>query len=243
MIKKIDFEFWDSMKAQPDRMDSAAINEAFHSDKLTSKQKLDLAELIIAGRMRVSDNERAETLNKAVGIFNNSFALEEFFYTEFTQVFCTWRYNYRTYVHALPLTYAYEAIRQVYTRLGVEIDDDEVIKIYNSDNLYSSFFELLAEQMKDNRYIVTEDNSSWGSFVFASYFNMWHIFGPLGFNGYSPYVVCADIGVLSPPASSWKYAAFTEEELAVIDELRIRCRGRKWPAWSQNRFMGKLGKL
>ena len=244
MTNKIDIKFWNSRCATPEASDLLALKDAFSSDTgIDNNIKDTLAELIIAGRIRVADEPLQVKLNKAIGIFNEQFAVEEFFYTESLQVFCTWRYAYQMYVHAIPIGYAKRAIQRIYKRLGIELDDEEIMKVYDSDNVYSAFFELLAETMKDNRYIVTENKDSWLSFAFGAYFNMWHIFGPMGFNGYSPYVICADIGILSPPASSWKYAAFTEEELYCIDELRIRARGRRWPTWQQNRFMGKLGKI
>ena len=88
-----------------------------------------------------------------------------------------------------------------------------------------------------------DNKEAWHSFAFVSYFNMWKLFGPMGFNGYSPYVICADIGLLTPPASQWRHAALTEADLVVIDELTKRARGRSWPTWQQNRFMAKLGKI
>ena len=243
MAAKIDMRYWSSLKAQPESTDVMAIKEAFHSDKFTEQQKEDLARLIIASRVRIPDEERSASLNAAVGIFNRDFAVEEFFYTEYTQVFNTWRYDYRKYVTALPIQWAKRAIRRIYSQLGVEIDDEEVMKIYNSNNIYSGFFELISDTLGNSRYFVTDDKNAWSSFAFVSYFNMWKLFGPMGFNGYSPYVICADIGLLTPPASQWKHAALTEEDLYFIEELSTRGRGRRWPTWQQNRFMGKLGKI
>lgn len=241
---KLDIKYWDSLKASPEDSDLVAIKDAFNAEWAADNGAKDiLAELILTSYLRVADEEAQDSLNKAIGVFNEKFAVEELFYVSSLQVFCTWRYNYKLFVHALPIGYAKRAIQRIYTRLGVELDDEEIMKVYNSDNVYSAFFELLAETMKDNRYIVTEDKESWLSFAFGAYFNMWHIFGPLGFNGYSPYVICADIGLLSLPASHWKYACFTEEELDCIEELRTRGRGRRWPTFQQNRFMCKLGKI
>ena len=241
---KLDMKYWDSLKAPATGTDAAAINDAFHSEaKFTEQQKEELARLIIAGRVRIPDETRASALNEAIGVFNKDFAVEEFFYTESSQVFCTWRYGYKCFVHALPLYWAQRGIRRVYTQLGVELDDEEVMKIYNSDNVYSSFFDLVSETLGDNRYFVTNDKEAWHSFAFVSYFNMWKLFGPMGFNGYSPYVICADIGLLTPPASQWRHAALTEEDLCTIEELTTRARGRAYPTWQQNRFMAKLAKL
>ena len=242
-MDKIGIKFWNSLKAPASDLDTEAINNAFHSEKFTEQQKEDLARLIITSRVRIPDETRSKALNEAVGIFNRDFAIEEFFYTEYTQLFCTWRYDYKKYAHALPITWAKRAIRRVYSQLGVEIDDEEVTKIYNSDNIYSAFFELVSETLGNSRYFVTDAKDAWHSFAFVSYFNMWKLFGPMGFNGYSPYVICADIGLLTPPASQWKHAALAEEDLYVIEELTTRARGRRWPTWQQNRFMGKLGKI
>lgn len=243
MVRKIDMDFWNRQKAPVEAADLPAINDAFHSDKFTEQQKEDLARLILASRVRIPDEQRASSLSEAIGIFNKDFAVEEFFYAESAQVFCTWRYGYKNYAHALPLAWAQRGIRRIYSQLGVELDDDEVMTIYNSDSIYSAFFELIAETLKDNRYFVTDDREAWHSFAFVSYFNMWKLFGPMGFNGYSPYVICADIGLLTPPASQWKHAALTAEDLFVIEELTTRARGRSLPTWQQNRFMAKLAKL
>ena len=240
---KIDIKYWNRLKSGAEATDSVAINDAFHSDKFTEQQKEDLARLILAGRVRIMDETRAAELNMAIGMFNRDFAVEEMFYTEYTQVFCMWRYDYTQYVHAIPLTWAQRGIRRIYSQLGVEIDDEEVRKIYESDNIYSSFFELIKETLNDSRYFIPDDKDSWTSFVFTAYFNMWKLFGPLGFNGYSPYVICSDIGLLVPPVSEWKHAALTEEELYVIEELQTRSRGRRWPTWQQSRFLGKLAKI
>lgn len=243
MQNKLDIKYWNSLKAPAVDTDAVAINDAFHSDKFTEQQKEDLARLIITSRVRIPDEKRSAELNAAVGIFNREFAVEEFFYAEYIQVFNTWRYDYKKYVHALPLFWAQRAIRRVYSQLGVELDDEEIMKIYNSDNIYSAFFDLISETLSNSRYFVTDAKEAWHSFTFVSYFNMWKLFGPMGFNGYSPYVICADIGLLTPPASQWKHAALAEEDLAIIEELTTRARGRRWPTWQQNKFMGKLGKI
>lgn len=244
MVTKLNMDFWDRQKAPAEDTDTAAINDAFHSEaRFTEQQKEDLARLIIAGRVRIPDEARAAALNEAIGIFNKDFAVEEFFYTESSQVFCTWRYGYKHFVHALPLYWAQRGIRRVYSQLGVELDDEEVMKIYNSDNIYSSFFDLINETLGDNRYFVTNAKEAWHSFAFVSYFNMWKLFGVLGFNGYSPYVICADIGLLTLPASQWRHAALSEEDLCTIEELKTRARGRSYPTWQQDRFMCKLGKI
>ena len=244
MIQKIDYEYWNKLKAPAEDTDAVAINDAFHSEaKFTEQQKEDLARLILTSRVRIPDETRAAALNEAIGIFNRDFAVEEFFYTESSQVFCTWRYEYTKYAHALPLTWAQRGIRRVYSQLGVELDDTEVMSIYNSKCIYSSFFDLIDETLGKGRYFVTNDKEAWHSFAFVSYFNMWKLFGPMGFNGYSPFVICADIGLLTPPASQWRHAALTEEDLCIIDELKTRARGRSWPTWQQNRFMAKLAKI
>ncbi len=244
MVKqKLNISYWDNLKAKPDEHDALAISDAFSSTLFSESQKTDLAELILASRIRIMDEERMDELNLAVGLFNEKFSIEEFFYSESQFVFNTWRYSYKEYVHAIPFKYAEAAIKQIYTRLGVELDDDEVLRIINSDNIYSAFFALLSESFGNNFYIKTENPESWGSFVFVSYFNMWHFFGVLGFNGYSPYTIIADIGVLTPPASTWKFVALTEEDLYLIDELQSRGRGRQYPTNQQNWFIGKLAKI
>lgn len=244
MVKKLDFKYWSGLKAPPAEADAVAINDAFHSDgKFTEQQKEDLARLILTSRVRIPDETRAAALNEAIGIFNRDFAVEEFFYSESVQVFCTWRYDYTVFAHALPAAWAKRGIRRVYAQLGVELDDEEVMKIYNSDCIYSAFLELISDTLGNFRYFVTNDKEAWHSFAFVSYFNMWKLFGLLGFNGYSPYVICADIGLLTPSASQWRHAALSEEDLCTIEELKARARGRSYPTWQQNRFMAKLAKI
>ena len=241
MVKqKINFAYWDKLKAKPDEHDAAAIRDAFNSSCFSESQKVDLAELILASRIRIMDEDRMDQLNDAIGKFEQQFAVEEFFYTESAFLVNTWRYSYREYAEAIPFAWAKKAIEQIYSRLGVELDDEEVLKVYNSDNIYSAFLELLSETLGNNLYIKADDVEHWSSFVFVSYFNLWHFFGVLGFNGYSPYTIIADIGILTPPASSWKYVALTEEHLYTIDELKSRSRGRSFPTWQQNRFLGIL---
>lgn len=241
MVKqKINFAYWDKLKAKPEEHDAVAINDAFKSSYFSESQKVDLAELILASRIRIMDEERMNQLNDAISKFEQQFAVEEFFYTESAFLVNTWRYSYREYVEAIPFAWAKKAIKQIYSRLGIELDDDEVLKVYNSDNIYSAFLELLSETLGNNLYIKADDVEHWSSFVFVSYFNLWHFFDVLGFNGYSPYTIIADIGILTPPASNWKYVALTEEHLYTIDELKSRSRGRSFPTWQQNRFLGIL---
>lgn len=241
--QKINMSYWDNLKAKTDEHDVIAINDAFTSSLFTDSQKTDLAELILASRIRIMDEERFDALNVAVGQFNQKFAVEEFFYAESNYVFCTWRYSYKDYVHAIPLKWAKAGINQIYTRLGVELDDSEIMLIYNSSNIYSAFFDLISENLGNNLYIKTDNPESWNSFVFVSYFNMWHFFGVLGFNGYSPYTIIADIGILTPPASTWKFVALTAEHLYCIEELQSRGRGRQYPTFEQNCFIGKIANI
>ena len=242
-MNKIDIKYWDALKAPAEDMDIVAIGNAFDSDELTDSQKEILAQLILASRVRLPDGEQSEDLNTAIGIFNSKFAVEEFFYAEFANLYCTWRYDYRKYVRALPVHWARRAIKRIYFRLGVELDEAEVMSVYNSDCIYSAFFDLIKDTLKGGRYFAVSNKDRWSSFAFVAYFNMWNMFGPLGFNGYSPYVICSDIGVISPPASHWKLEALTDEEAARVQELQIKGRGRKWPTWQQNRFMAEVTKI
>ena len=241
MVKqKINFAYWNNLKAKPDEHDAVAIRDAFNSSCFSESQKVDLAELILASRIRIMDEDRMDQLNDAISKFEQQFSVEEFFYTESAFLVNTWRYSYREYAEAVPFAWAKKAIEQIYSRLGVELDDDEVLKVYNSDNIYSAFLELISETLGNNLYIKADDVEHWSSFVFVSYFNLWHFFGILGFNGYSPYTIFADIGILTPPASSWKYVALTEEHIYSIEEFKTRSRGRSFPTWQQNRFLGIL---
>lgn len=240
---KINTSFWDNLKAKPDEQDALVINDAFSSNLFTDSQKTDLAELILAGRIRIMDDARAYSLNEAIGIFQQNFSSEEFFYMESVFVNCTWRYSFKDYAKAIPYKWAKAGISQIYNRLGIKLTEDEIINIYNSSNIYSDFFDLIKTTLDNNKYIMCPDPTNAKAFVFASYFNMWHFFGIMGFNGYSPYTICADIGVLSVPASDWRFIALPEGAAEAIEELNIRARGKKYPTLQQNQFLAKLAKI
>lgn len=240
---QLDMNYWNRLKAPAVEGDVPSINDAFHSGSFTDEQKLDLARLLLAGRLRIMDEERSGQLNDAIAIFNHDFAVEELFFTEYTQLFNVWRYDYKKFIEAIPYTWAKKAIRAIYVQLGVELDDDEVSKIYHSDCIYSAFFDLIKDTLKDSRYFIPSEKDKWNQFAFTAYFNMYAMFGKLGFNGYSPYIICADIGLLTPPASQWRTAALTEEDYYLINELKTRGRGRAYPTWAQNRFLGRLAKI
>ena len=244
MVKqKINMAYWDNLKAKPDAHDVTAIHDAFSSNLFSESQKLDLAELILASRIRIIDEARMDELNEAVGLFEKNFSIEEFFYMESAYLFNTWRYSYNEYKKAIPYKCVKAAINQIYDRLGVKLDDEEIQEVYNSDCIYSAFFELISQTLGRNLYIKTDNNENWNSFAFVSYFNMWHFFGVLGFNGYSPYTIIADIGILTPPASNWKFMPLTAEQMYTIEELQGRGRGRSFPTWEQNRFLSILGNI
>ena len=240
---KLNMDYWNKKFAPADPMDATAITTAFSSGAYNKQEKVILAQLLLASRLRVVAEEEQDKVSELIGRFNKDFAIEEMFYPESQFMWCTWRYSYRLYADALPLDCALEAIKNIYNRMGVELDDEGAQEVYRSENLYDVFLDLIAEALGKDKYIVADTVKQWNSFAFVAYFNMWHLFGVLGFNGYSPYVVCADLGILSPPSSQWKLALLTEEYRYSIDELKARARGRCCPTWQQNRFMGVLAEL
>lgn len=240
---KLNMDYWNKKFAPADSMDALAIKNAFAAEKFSKKQKIMLAEILLATRKRVVTDEDQEEISLITGAFNKNSAVEEMFYPESPFVYCTWRYTYRVFADAIPERWALEAIKNIYARLGVELDTEGAKEVLRADNLYDVFFNLIAEALGNDKYIVADSAKHWNSFAFVAYFNMWHLFGVLGFNGYSPYVICADLGILSPPSSSWKFAKLTEAYAYNIHELKIRARGRSFPTWQQNRFMGIIAEL
>lgn len=240
---KIDITYWNKKFSPADPLDGTAIKNAYLSGLFDDKEKVVLAELLLATRKRVMTDEEQEMISAIAGKFNKNCAVEEMFYSESPFMWCTWRYNYRMYADAVPLEWALKAIKNIYFRLGVELDDEGAKEVYMSDNLYDVFFDLIAEALGNDKYIVADTTKQWNSFAFVAYFNMWHLFGVLGFNGYSPYTICADLGVLSPPSSQWKFAKMTDAIQYNVHELKVRGRGRSYPTWQQNRLMGVLAEL
>lgn len=243
MVKKLDIDYWNSLKAPALSTDATAIAEGLHQTMFTDWQKEKLAELLLTSRVRLVEDEEISQMNDAIGKFNRDCAVEQLFYTESEQVFCTWRYSYKMFAEAIPHHWAVKAVIGIYNRLGVELDKDEIEVVLKDEHIYKAFFDLLAEAMGKDKYIYPNDKESWNSFAFTAYFNLWHIFGVMGFNGYSPYIVCGDIGILCPPASNWGYQEFDEEQKEAIEELKIRGRGRAYPTWQQNRFLGLIAKI
>lgn len=243
MKTKLDINYWNSLKAPPDPADAAAISEGLHKTMFTDWQKVKLAELLLTSRMRLTDESEIEQMNEAIGMFNRDCAVEQLFYTESEQVFCTWRYSYKVFADAIPKHRAEQAVHNIYARLGIELDTDGAKEVLASPFVYSALFDLLADAMGKDKYIYPNDKESWLSFAFTAYFNLWHLFGIMGFNGYSPYVICGDIGILCPPASNWGYQELNEEQKEAIEELKIRGRGRNYPTWQQNRFLGLIAKI
>lgn len=243
MKTKLDINYWNSLKAPADATDAAAISESLHKTMFTDWQKEKLAELLLTSRIRLTAEKEIEQMNEAIGMFNRDCAVEQMFYTESEQVFCTWRYSYKMFAEAIPHHWAVKAVRSIYNRLGVLLDKDDVEVVLKDEHIYAAFFDLLAEAMGKDKYIYPNDKESWNSFAFTAYFNMWHLFGIMGFNGYSPYTICGDIGILCPPASNWGYQELDEEQKEAIAELTIRGRGRSYPTWQQNRFLGLIAKI
>ena len=228
---KLNIDYWNKKFAPADSMDAEAIRNAFATEKLTKEQKVMLAEILLATRKRVVTDEDQEEMSLITTAFNKNSAVEEMFYSESPYVYCTWRYTYRVFADAIPEKWALDAIKNIYTRLGVELDTEGAKEVLCSDNLYDVFFDLIAESLGKDKYIVADDTKHWNSFAFVAYFNMWHLFGVLGFNGYSPYVICADLGILSSPSSSWQFAKLTEAYAYNVHELQVRSRGRSFPTW------------
>lgn len=243
MKEKLDIDYWSKRMAPAENEDILAISEGLNQMIFTDWQKEKLAELLLASRLRLVNEEETEQMHEAIGKFNRDCAVEQLFYTESDHVFCVWRYDFKKYAQAIPKRWAIKGVKNIYDRLGVELDKEGIEWVLNSKHIYEAFFGLIEDTMGDDKFIYPNDTESWSSFAFTAYFNMWHIFGVMGFNGYSPYVICADIGLLCPPSCSWGFKEFNEEQKEAIEELKIRGRGRSYPTWQQDRFMGLIAKI
>ena len=241
----LNLEYWEHKIDKPNPADLAAINDAFKEypnerRDLKDDEKQIIAELLLASCMRFNNDKAGDDINTAVAKFDQGFAVEPMFYACEGQLYKTWRYSYADYVKAIPKYWSERAIRGIYERLGVELDDEEVQKIYRSNFLYSSFFSLVKETLTDRAYFKADCKENFRLFEQISFFNMWHLFDKMGFEGLSPFEVLADIGVLTPPSSQWKPVSLTEAQLYRLAEIRSRTRGRDYPSCYENIFLIEL---
>lgn len=238
----LNLEYWERKMDKPNPVDLVAINDAFkeypHERRdLNDEEKQVLAELLLASCVRFNTNAAGDVINSVVAKFDQGFAVEPLFYACEGQFYRTWRYSYTDFVKAIPKYWSERAIRGIYERLGVELDDEEVHKIYHSNFLYSSFFALVKETLSDRAYFTIDCKENFRLFEQISFFNMWHLFGKMGFEGLSPFDVLADIGVLTPPSSQWKSVSFTQLQLRRLEEIRWRTRGRDYPSCYESAFL------
>jgi hypothetical protein len=236
---RLDLAYWENKMDKPNEFDLAAINDAFKEYKnekrnMTDAEKQVLAELLLASRIRFNNDTTGDIINSAVAKFDQFFAVESMFITQEGQIYKTWRYSYKAFVKALPKIWAERAIRSIYERLGVVLDDEEVQKVYNSNFLYSSFFELVKETLSNNAYFTADCKEDFRLFEQLSWFNMWNLFDKMGFEGLSPYEVLADIGVVTPPSSQWRAVALSDAHLYRLEEVKRRTRGRDYPSGYEN---------
>lgn len=239
---KLDLAYWEEKMDKPNEHDLAAINDAFKEypnerRDLKDEEKLVLAEILLASCMRFADDARGDLINAAIAKFDQFFAVEPMFIAHEGQIYRTWRYSYKDYVKAIPQMWAKKAIDSIYTRLGVELDEEEIDRVYKSDFLYSSFFELVSETLSNNAYFTIDCKENFRLFEQISWFNMWHFFDKMGFEGLSPYEVLADIGVVTPPSSQWKAVALSERHCYQLEEIKSRTRGRDYPSAYENIFL------
>lgn len=240
--EKIGIKYWQDKWTKPLETDLAAIEDAFKTGPLSDEQKELLAELLLTGRIRDDlENSRGNAIATVMGIFNQNFAVDELFYWESEYVVTLWRYSFSDYVKEIPLQFVRKAIKKTYSRLGVDIDNDDITRIINSGFIYSDFFDLISDTMGNNKFIMCD--AGWNSFAFTAYFNMYKFFGIMGFNGYSPFQICSDIGTLCIPSSSWKFIALPKGAKEKIADLNSRARGRSYPMWQQNNFLGEIAKI
>ena len=244
---KLNIEYWNKKWAEPTELDLKAIADCYIGELMTEEEKLSLTVLFLQGSVRFPDTEEGdrqmETLLSACEKYENHFSPEEMTYLESNWVITMWRYSYKEFMQVIPIYYKKGAVKTIYKRLGVELNDAEVIRVIESDFVYSDFLDTLTKALGRSKYIICPDPTKVSAFVFAAYFNMWYFFGILGFNGYSPYTVCRDIGVISVSANDWRFVALPEGAPEVIDELCHNTRKLSYPTMQQKQFIAKLAKI
>ena len=244
---KLGLLYWKDKWTAPTELDLKSIADCYIGDSMTEEERLAFTVLLLQGTVRFPDtpegSAQMDLLVTATGKYELNFSCEELSYIENPWVMTLWRYSFKEFVKVIPIGYAKKAVTVIYKRLGIELNDAEIMKVLNSDFIYSDFFDTLKITLGCNKYIMCPDPTKVSAFVFASYFNMYHIFGILGFNGYSPYVICRDIGIISVPANDWRYIAFPEGALEAIEELGFNARKLSYPTVQQNQFLAKLAKI
>jgi hypothetical protein len=243
---KLGIEYWNKKWDKPLDTDVAAISDAFSSSGVfTNEDKVKFAEILLQGRYRsaVSDDDEGGYISELCWKFNANYAVEELIYSESEYVLMLWRYDFAQIFKAIPLQIAKQALRNIYSRLGMTIEDKDISRIFRQDFVYQALFDLIAENLGDNKYVFCDDPALWHTFAFGAWFNMWKFFDVMGFNGYSPYTICGDIGILCPKACDWKFVALPKGSLEAVKELNNLARGRDFPTWKQNAFLGKLAKI
>lgn len=244
-MTKLNLEYWNNRYDKPLEYDLAAINDAFkeypkEKRDLTDDEKLVLAELLLQSCMRFATDKRGELINNTVSKFERFFAGESLFYATEGQMYYVWRYSYRDFVQAMPKAWAKKAIQSIYSRLGVEIDDEETEAIYASDFIYTAYFDLIKATLKDRSYVKANCEINYRVFTQVCFFNMWHLFGKLGFEGLSPYQIMADIGEVTPPASQWSFPYLSAAQRVALDEIKRCCHKRVYPTARENIFLMSL---
>lgn len=243
---KLNIDYWNKKWDKPLDTDLAAISDAFSSSGVfTNEDKVKFAEILLQGRYRipVTDDGEGDYISELCWKFNANYAVEELIYSESEYVLMLWRYDFNMIFKAIPLQFAKEALNSIYVRLGMTLDGVDVFSITKADFVYQALFDLVDEHLGNNKYVFCDDPAGWHTFAFGAWFNMWKFFDVMGFNGYSPYTICGDIGILCPKACDWKFVALPKGSLEAIKELNNLARGRDFPTWKQNAFLGKLAKI
>lgn len=243
---RLGITYWNKKWDKPLDTDLAAIHDAFcMNSTFTDEDKVKFAEVLLQGRYRTShtNDSEGDYISELCRKFNANHAVEELIYAKSVYVLMLWRYDFAQIFNAIPLQFAKQALKNIYNRLGIVIEDKDIPRLLEQDFVYQVLFDLIAENLGSNKYVFCDDPAGWHTFAFGAWFNMWKFFGIMGFNGYSPYTICGDIGILCPKASDWKFVALPKGSLETIKELNDLARGRSFPTWRQNAFLGKLAKI
>lgn len=209
-MKKLDEQYWEEKFDSLLPGDAKVIVDAFESGSFKPEEKVALAVLLLQGITVITSDE----FNKVYSIankFNNEFAYEPLFATDFRgDIYCI-RYNYRKFLNCIPSAVAEKAITLIYSRLGLTLDDKDIADIGIASSIYSKFLEYAKKECGNNKYFyfsedMTEDCAQ--DAINLMWLNTYILFGKLGLENLNMFKVLGSMGTTCVP-----YTAFSFKEI------------------------------
>lgn len=232
--EKLDLDYWERKFDKPDGMDLTVLADVFHSSPTTShgftdEQKELLAEILLQGRKIFTDEEAFSAAYEICTQVNMHYAVNTMFFTDCSGNIAVWRYDYRAYIKAIPDGYARRALRKIYGRLGIQVSDDDLLKIGASNHLYDMFLKFIKEEADGGVIAVTPDDHL--DFADMEYLNMYLLFDKLGLEGRDAFSVLAGIGCVSKDISLYSFINTRGKIEDMKNEADRRSRGRVYPTF------------